>query len=108
MKINVASADLTWLNSAIFSQVADVVWKEQFVSSNDLDIQNGDTIKCTNICAMKDKETCSLTHQTVHYSRNDLVAFAKSKFRSYKRKYIEKTDEGSHDGISDLKWSVTS
>ncbi|KAG1843345.1 hypothetical protein DFJ58DRAFT_731635 [Suillus subalutaceus] len=58
-------------NSAIFSQAVDIVWKEQ-----------------------SDKETCSLTHQTVHYTHNDLVAFVKSKFQSYKRKYIEKTDEG--------------
>ncbi|KAG1836491.1 hypothetical protein C8R48DRAFT_680490 [Suillus tomentosus] len=40
------------------------------------------------------KETCTLTHQTVHYTCNDLVAFAKSTFVSKKRKYIDKTDEG--------------
>ncbi|KAG2133011.1 hypothetical protein DEU56DRAFT_914036 [Suillus clintonianus] len=58
-------------NKKIIDRAANIVWNEQHDH---------------------DAETCTLGHKDVSFTKKDIVAFAKDKFRNLKRKYAEVTD----------------
>jgi hypothetical protein len=72
-------------NRKVIDQVVRVVWNSQQVS---FEIPGS-----TLLTVYQEPSTCTLTFKNIAYSREDLGSFAKTKYRSWRKKFKEATDE---------------
>jgi len=75
-------------NHTICTRAAEIVWSEQQTVS-DRTSENPQQLTAET----QNEESFNLTHKDVKFNKSDILAFAKDKFRNYKRKYDERTHE---------------